>query len=125
MARPPARRPDWRTRFVTDIPAAVALFDQELRYLAASAAWIDALESEAAGVASMSAGDTNRLHARASNPPAIITEPHAKRLNKVVKDLESRLEELAVEWLIEKYRALPELAKKKFLRLVTEMVMGI
>lgn len=91
----------------------------------ASAAWIDALESEAAGVASMSAGDANRLHARASNPPAIITEPHAKRLNKVVKDLESRLEELAVEWLIEKYRALPELAKKNFLRLVTEMVRGI
>jgi diguanylate cyclase (GGDEF)-like protein len=44
MARQPARRPDWRTRFVTDIPAAVALFDQELRYLAASPAWIDAFD---------------------------------------------------------------------------------
>ncbi|HYU14281.1 MAG TPA: EAL domain-containing protein [Stellaceae bacterium] len=44
MARPPARRPDWRTRFVTDIPAAVALFDLELRYLAASPAWIEAFD---------------------------------------------------------------------------------
>jgi len=44
MARQPARRPDWRTRFVTEIPAAVALFDQELRYLAASAAWIEAFD---------------------------------------------------------------------------------
>jgi diguanylate cyclase (GGDEF)-like protein len=44
MARQPARRPDWRTRFVTEIPAAVALFDQELKYLAASAAWIEAFD---------------------------------------------------------------------------------
>ena len=44
MARQPARRPDWRTRFVTEIPAAVALFDPELRYLAASAAWIEAFD---------------------------------------------------------------------------------
>src|SRR6202045_3192043 len=44
MARQPARRPDWRTRFVTEIPAAVALFDQELRYLAASAASVEAFD---------------------------------------------------------------------------------
>ncbi len=44
MARQPVKRPDWRTRFVTEIPAAIALFDQELRYLAASAAWIDAFD---------------------------------------------------------------------------------
>ena len=36
--------PDWRARFVTDIPAAVALFDRELRYIAASAAWIEAFD---------------------------------------------------------------------------------
>lgn len=86
----------------------------------ASALWIDALESEAAGVALMSAGDANRLHARVSNPPSILAEPHTKRLKKVLKDLEARLEELAVEWLIERFRALPEPAKMKFLRLVTE-----
>jgi len=87
----------------------------------ASTKWIDALESEATGVASMPASDANRVHERASSPPAILTEPHGKRLKKVVKELESRLEELAVEWLVEKFRVLPEPAKKKFLRLVTEM----
>jgi len=90
----------------------------------ASAIWIDTLESEAADVASMSAADANRLHARASSPPAILTEPHVKRLKTVVKGIESRLEELAVEWLVEKFGALPEPAKKKFLRIVTEMVRG-
>jgi hypothetical protein len=80
----------------------------------ASATWIDALESEATGAASMPTSDA----------PAVLTEPHAKRLKKLVKDLESRLEELAVEWLIEKFRALPEPAKKKFLRLISEMAKG-
>jgi diguanylate cyclase (GGDEF)-like protein len=36
--------PDWRARLVTDLPAAVALFDRELRYVAASAAWIAAFD---------------------------------------------------------------------------------
>jgi hypothetical protein len=90
----------------------------------ASAIWIDAIESEAVGVASMSAADANRLHARAISAPPILTESHLKRLNKVVKDIEIRLEELSVEWLVEKFGALPEPAKKKFLRIVTEMVKG-
>jgi diguanylate cyclase (GGDEF)-like protein len=33
--------PDGSARLISDIPAAVALFDRELRYIAASAAWID------------------------------------------------------------------------------------
>ena len=31
---------DWATRFVAEVPAAVALFDRDLRYVAASPAWI-------------------------------------------------------------------------------------
>jgi diguanylate cyclase (GGDEF)-like protein len=31
---------DWAARFVTEVPAAVALFDRDLRYVAASPAWI-------------------------------------------------------------------------------------
>ena len=38
------RSPDWRAQFVTGIPTAVALFDRELRYIAASAAWIAGFE---------------------------------------------------------------------------------
>ncbi|MGC2413554.1 MAG: EAL domain-containing protein [Stellaceae bacterium] len=33
---------EWMVRFVSDIPAAVALFDRDLRYVAASKAWIGA-----------------------------------------------------------------------------------
>ncbi len=88
----------------------------------AGTTWIDSLEADAADLALMTAADANRLHVRASNPPPILTEPHAKRLKKVVADLESRLQELALEWLVEKVGALPEPAKKKFLRIVTDMM---
>src|SRR5260370_595451 len=36
------RSSDWQSRFVAEIPAAVALFDRDLRYRAASASWIAA-----------------------------------------------------------------------------------
>jgi diguanylate cyclase (GGDEF)-like protein len=34
--------PEWIARFVADIPSAVALFDRELRYVAANARWLNA-----------------------------------------------------------------------------------
>ena len=34
--------PDWIVRFVDDIPTGVALFDRELRYVAANASWVKA-----------------------------------------------------------------------------------
>lgn len=34
--------PDWITRFVDDIPTGVAVFDRELRYVAANAPWVNA-----------------------------------------------------------------------------------
>jgi diguanylate cyclase (GGDEF)-like protein len=33
--------PEWMARFVDDIPAGVAVFDRELRYVAANAAWVN------------------------------------------------------------------------------------
>src|SRR6266852_4458053 len=42
MTQEPDRSSDWQSRFVTEIPAAVALFDRDLRYRAASALWIAA-----------------------------------------------------------------------------------
>src|SRR6202162_5509682 len=38
------RSADWRAQFITGIPTAVALFNRELRYIAASAAWIAAFD---------------------------------------------------------------------------------
>src|SRR5215472_406300 len=39
---PDAFQLEWMSRFVADIPSAVALFDRERRYLAANHAWLEA-----------------------------------------------------------------------------------
>ncbi len=39
--------PEWLARFVDDLPTGVALFDRELRYVAANAAWIKAFQFSA------------------------------------------------------------------------------
>src|SRR5258708_35707284 len=35
----PVKLPEWRIQLVSELPAAIALFDPDLRYLAANAAW--------------------------------------------------------------------------------------
>src|SRR5947209_14126485 len=43
--------PQWLARFVDDIPTGVAVFDRELRYIAANACWIKAFQLAAASLA--------------------------------------------------------------------------
>jgi len=87
----------------------------------ASAVWIQNIESAAENVTSMSAPEANRLHERVTNPPAVLTDPHANRLKKARKTIESRLEALDIEWLVEKFRNLSDTSKKKFIRIINEM----
>lgn len=86
-----------------------------------SAIWIQDIESAAENVTSMSASEADRLHERVTNPPAVLTDPHVNRLKKVKKVVESRLDALAIEWLVEKYRNLPDTSKKKFLRIINQI----
>jgi predicted signal transduction protein with EAL and GGDEF domain len=46
-----APAPDWIARFVDDIPTGVALFDRELRYIAANASWVNAFRLAAVSLA--------------------------------------------------------------------------
>jgi hypothetical protein len=86
-----------------------------------STEWIDSIEQACSNVEAMFAADANRLHDRASAPPAVLTEPHAKRLAKVLKKLEQRLDALKLEWLLEKFRELDSALRKRFLQMVEEM----
>ena len=45
----------------------------------ASAAWIESLESEAANLGTMPAASASRLNDRASQWPALLTQPHIER----------------------------------------------
>ncbi len=85
-----------------------------------STAWIDSIEADTATVSAMLAPDANRLHVRATSPPAVLTEPHAKRLAKVLKEVETRLDALKIDWLVEKFKELSPPLRKKFLQLAAE-----
>lgn len=84
----------------------------------ASSAWIDTIEADASGVSSFLAPDANRLHARACSPPAVLTEAHVKRLENVVAKVEARLDSLKIEWLLEKFKELSPLLRRKFIQMI-------
>jgi hypothetical protein len=84
----------------------------------ASAAWIDAIEADAAEVACMSAADANRLHVRASAPPAVLTDPDTERLGKILTAIETRLDALKIDWLVERYKELSSPLQKQFLQAI-------
>jgi hypothetical protein len=86
-----------------------------------SITWIDAIEADVAAVSSLSAADANRLYARAGAPPATLTESHAKRLKRVIKKIEGRLDVLKIDWLVEKFKELSPSLQKKFLRIVDDL----
>jgi hypothetical protein len=99
------------------IPAFVAAITSRRR--AASAAWISATQEEAAGISAMSAPEANRLYGRASNPPPLLAESDGEQLSSIVEAVETRLEELKIEWLLEKFRELSSPMRTRFLEIVS------
>lgn len=86
-----------------------------------SVEWIDSIEQASSDVDSMSAADANRLHERANASPAVLIEPHAKRLAKVVKNIEKRLDALKLDWLVEKFKELNATLRQQFLKMVDDL----
>ena len=80
--------------------------------------WIESVETNVLDIDKRSVSEANQLHSKTVNPPAILSDEHAKRLSKVVSRIEERLESLALEWLIERFRDLPETTQKKFLKMI-------
>ena len=88
----------------------------------ASLSWIQNIESEILNLGNMSTSEVSRLHNKAILPPAILTEQHTERLKKIVRKVETRLESLKIEWLIEEFSKLPHLGKKKFMEIVSQLM---
>jgi hypothetical protein len=98
---------------------AIAEFVESLskRRKEASESWTKSLEDEVAQLRSLAVADVSRMHSRASNPPAVLTVPHVKRVKKIVEQIETRLDALKIEWLLEKFRELSGPLQKKFMSL--------
>lgn len=83
-----------------------------------SASWIDELRDETTELANMPASEANRLHAKCQAPPPFLTEQDRKVLDGIISGLEECLNDLALDWLIERFTALPKASKQKLLELV-------
>ena len=82
--------------------------------------WIDEIISEVKQVDSMAAIDANQLLSRAGTPPPLLTESDSKKLVSLIKKIESRLDVLKLDWLVEKYRELPKQTQEEFLKIIIE-----
>ncbi len=80
-----------------------------------SSVWTATLEESLAGLESLNVSDANRLHGRASTPPSYITKQDDVRRSTCVQSIEKRLNALKVDWLVEKFKELPEGMQSLFL----------
>lgn len=84
--------------------------------------WIQEMESDTRDVGGMEVEDANRLHDRSVNPPPWLTDQHSERLRKLTAKITARLDALALEWLVERFRLLPPTAKRTFLQLAAKIL---
>jgi hypothetical protein len=110
----------WDAKGVLDGLSAIVLSKRTER----SNVWISSLEENLNGLEMMDVSDANRLHGRATVPPSYITEKDEARRLICVQQIESRLNTLKIDWLVEKFRELPEEMQKQFLNLVSNYRSG-
>jgi len=73
-----------------------------------SSEWISSFLDSKKEIPSMSAIEGNQLYNRAANVPPYLTEEHVEQLTTISMTLENHLNNLSIEWLIEKFRELPK-----------------
>lgn len=89
-----------------------------------SNAWVESLAADAVNMKTMPAAEASRLHSRANNPPAVLTDEDAGRQSEIIKEIESRLDALKIDWLVEKFKELSPAMRQKFLGMISENTGG-
>ncbi len=89
-----------------------------------SLAWMNDLENYWSSLQPSTASEANRIYEKAANPPPYVTGDHRERASKIHKQIEAQLEILKVEWLVEKFKELPDPTKKIFLSIVDAIIKG-
>lgn len=70
----------------------------------------------------MPAAEANRLLARVNSHPSLLTPTHKNQVKIISQKITARLEELTLEWLVEKFIELPSSSKKEFLRMAQQLI---
>lgn len=87
-----------------------------------SLAWINDLEKLSNSMESPTTSEANRLYEKASTPPPFVAEEHRQKALAVLEEIEEQLEVVKVQWLVEKFKELPEDTKLRFLEIVDSLV---
>ncbi|MEN6642920.1 MAG: hypothetical protein ABFE08_10775, partial [Armatimonadia bacterium] len=87
-----------------------------------STRWTELVEAEMPRLDGGTAAEANQLRMRLLQPPAILTEQHRLHLSELLQRVEARLGALEVEGLIERFRALSEASRQRFLELAQAVV---
>ena len=78
--------------------------------------WIEEIRPILATLDDMSASDANGIYNKLSTPPAYLSSSQRKELLVFIAEVEARLNQTKIDWLVTKYRELEESSRKEFLR---------
>jgi len=84
-----------------------------------SSQWTAALAVAITSIDDLTTAELTRLHDQAQTPPAFLEGPDKARVAGFARTVEDHLNSLAMEWLLERFRQLPDSLKQEFLRMAS------
>ena len=82
--------------------------------------WLSILEAEKGAIDEMGVEDADNLLRRAQKPSPLLTPQQCKSADRIARKAEQRCQELEVDWLIQRFKKLPESARNIFLKRIGE-----
>ena len=80
--------------------------------------WMSSLDDRINDIDTLTAPQANQLMMQLQNLPLYLTIPHRDQLNVVITQIDKRLNDLSVEWLVEKFKELSADRKLEFVELI-------
>lgn len=102
------------------IDSFVALISKERE--SKSLGWITIFAEEASDIANMAAHEVNMLDKKIKNLPSYLTKAHTNELQTISEKITSRLNDLSIEWLLEKFKELSQHNRNNFLHLASQVM---
>lgn len=90
--------------------------------IAQSLAWLDNVKKEFSKIHSMTTSETSQFHSKLNKLPPFITAQHLEEVKQITHQVEEHLNKLALEWLIEKFKELPDSSKKRFIQIAKNLL---
>ncbi len=82
--------------------------------------WLSGMQDKASQLKNMTAAEANKIYNEFMNHPSYITEEDRKQLEINIKTVEDYLNDLNIQWLIERFLDLPQESKIHFLQLAKD-----